>query len=209
MATLGNTATPLSGFDNPGSGWGFATSFTTPAGGGILIQTLHAYFDSASGASTGYCCVWDNSGTLLASVNIGALNVKTGGIGNALDWWSGNLATPLYVGPSTAIWIGGYATGSTLYNTESGQGTAFRKSMGGSGPGSFASPTNTGFGGVGAYADYINAGCYVNTGTPGAPVWTAAPLFVNTGTPAAPVWTAATMYVNTGTPAAPVWTPSG
>lgn len=160
MSTLGNTATPLSGFDNPGSGFAFATSFTTPAGAGILIQTLHAYFDSASGASTGYCCVWDNSGNLIASVNIGALNVKTGGVGNALDWWSGNLATALYVGPSTAIWIGGYATASTLFNTESG-GTSFIKSMGGGGPGSFAGNSSTGFGGVGAYADYILAGLKV------------------------------------------------
>jgi hypothetical protein len=184
MTTLGNSATPLSGFDNPGSGFAFASSYTTPSGSGILIQTLHAYFDSASGASTGYCCVWDNSGTLLASVNVGTLNVKTGGVGNALDWWSGNLATPLYVGPSTAIWIGGYATGSTLFNTES-----------------------TGQAAVGAYVDYINAGGYVNTGTSGSPVWTAAPIFVNTGTSASPVWTAAPVYVNTGTSGSPIWTP--
>lgn len=208
MTVLGNNNTPLSGFDNPGSGYAFASSYTTPAGGGILIQTLHAYFDSASGASTGYCCVWDNSGTLLASVNVGTLNVKTGGVGNALDWWSGNLATPLYVAPSTAIWIGGYATGSTLFNTES-TGTSNDKSIGGGGPGSFSGSSSTGQAAVGAYVDYINAGIYVNTGTPAAPVWTAAPVYVNTGTPAAPVWTPATVYVNTGTPAAPVWTPSG
>jgi hypothetical protein len=186
MTTLGNSATPLSGFDNPGSGFAFASSYTTPSGSGILIQTLHAYFDSAGGASTGYCCVWDNSGTLLASVNVGTLNVKTGGVGNALDWWSGNLATPLYVGPSTAIWIGGYATGSTLFNTES-TGSSNDKSMGSGGPGSFSGSSSTGQAAVGAYVDYINAGGYVRR----SGVWTAAPIFVRRSG----AWVAAPVYV--------------
>jgi hypothetical protein len=176
MSTLGNTATPLSGFDNPGSGYAFASSFTTPAGGGIVIQTLHAYFDSASGASTGYCCVWNNAGTLLANVNIGALNVKTGGVGNALDWWSGNLGTALYVAGSTAIWIGGYATGSLLFNSESGSaGASSIKSIGSGGPGSFASPTATSIGPVGAYVDYVPAGGYARRTS----AWVAGPVAAN------------------------------
>lgn len=207
MAILGNSTTPLSGFQNPGSGWGFASSFTTPGGPGILVTTLHAYFDSAGGASTGYCCVWDNSGTLLASVNIGGLNVKTGGVGNALDWWSGNLATPVWIAPGVAIWIGGYATGSTLFNSGAG-GSSNMKSMGGSGPGSFSGSGSSGIGIAGAYLDYTPSGAYVNTGTPGSPVWTAGPVFTNTGTPGSPVWTPGALTVNTGTPGSPVWTPS-
>ena len=160
MAILGNSTTPLSGFQNPGSGWGFASSFTTPGGAGIIVTTLHAYFDSASGASTGWCCVWDSGGTLLASVNIGSLNVKTGGVGNALDWWSGNLATPIWIAPGVSIWIGGYANGSTLFNSGSG-GTSNMKSMGGSGPTSFAGSGSSGIGTVGAYLDYSTGGAYV------------------------------------------------
>lgn len=159
MSTLGNTTTPLSGWDNPGSGYGFATSFTTPSGGGILISDIHAYFDTTSGSPTGYVCVWNNSGTLLASASVGTLSVKTGGVGNPLDWHSASI-TPLYVGPSTAIWIGGYSTGSLLFNSESG-GSSSVKSMGGSGPGSFASHTSSGIGGAGAYVDYTLAGGYV------------------------------------------------
>jgi hypothetical protein len=206
MSTLGNTTTPASGWQWPGSGYAFATSFTTPAGAGVFISTLHAYFATPSGASTGYCCVWDNSGTLLASVNIGALPAGSQSAGGQ-SWQSGNLGTALYVAASTAIWIGGYGTGNVVFSSESG-GSSNTKSMGGGGPGSFSGSGSSGIGGAGAYADYSNAGAYVNTGSAGSPVWTAGPAYINTGTAGSPVWTPAVVYVNTGTSGSPVWTPS-
>jgi hypothetical protein len=205
MSTLGNTGTPSSGWLWPGSGYAAATSFTTPSGGGILISTLHGYLDSASGSSTGYLCVWDNSGNLLASVNVGTLAVGSQSAGGQ-QWYSGNLSSPVYVAGSTAIWIGFYATGSLLFSSESG-GSSNTKSMGSGGPGSFSGSSSSGIGGVGAYVVYTNAGAWVNTGTPSSPVWTAGPIQINTGTPGSPVWTAIETDVNTGTPGAPTWTP--
>src|SRR5271166_6143977 len=126
---LGNTANALSGWTEPGTGYAFATSFTTPAGAGIVITNVHAYMDLATGTGTGYVCVWNSSGTLLCSASVGSMNVKTGGVGNALDWWTAAV-TPTYVAGSTAIWIGGYTAGSLLFNSESG-GSSDIKNMGG------------------------------------------------------------------------------
>ena len=59
-------------------------------------------------------------------------------------------------------------------------------------------------------SNFTVAQMYVNTGTPGSPVWTAGVVYINTGTPASPVWTpAAQVAANTGTPASPIWTPGG
>ena len=125
MATLGNTTNALSGWTEPGTGYAFATSFTTPAGAGIVITNVHAYMDLATGTGTGYVCVWNSTGTLLCSASVGSMNVKTGGVGNALDWWTAAV-TPTYVAASTAIWIGGYTAGSLLFNSESGGSSTSR-----------------------------------------------------------------------------------
>ena len=156
MATLGNTNNPTSGWAWPGSGYAFATSFTTPSGPGTLISAIHAYFATPSGASTGYVCVWDNSGTLLGSVNIGALPSGSQSAGGQ-SWQVGTLSSPLYVAPSTPIWIGGYGTGNVVFSSESG-GSSQTKSMGGGGPGSFSGHGNSGIGGAGAYVDYTPSG---------------------------------------------------
>ena len=201
---LGNTANPLSGWDEPGTGYAFATEFTTPAGAGIVITNVHAYFDLATGSGTGYVAVWNYStGALICSASVGSLNVKTGGVGDALDWWTAAV-TPTYVAGGTNIWIGGYTTGSLLVNSESG-GSSYVKSMGGS-LGAFTSPVSSGIGGAGAYVDYNNAGGYVNTGTAASPVWTAAAFYINTGTAASPSGPSQSSDVNTGTLASPVWT---
>src|SRR5258708_15586285 len=104
MPQLGNTGTPTAGWDWPGSGYAFASSFNTPSGGGILISTIHAYFATPSGASTGYVCVWDNGGTLLGSVNIGSLP-GGGQSPGAQSWQVGTLRTALYVARRTALRI--------------------------------------------------------------------------------------------------------
>src|SRR5260221_5943037 len=105
MAILGNSTTPTAGWDWPGGGYEFASTFTTRSGGGILISTIHAYFATPSGASTGYVCVWSNGGTLLGSVNIGALPAGSQSAGGQ-SWQAGTLGSNIYVGGNTAILIG-------------------------------------------------------------------------------------------------------
>lgn len=65
--------------------------------------------------------------------------------------------------------------------------------------------------GSGTSPTFTVANAYVNTGTSGSPVWTAASqITANTGTSGSPVQTQATQVaVNTGTSGSPVWTPSG
>lgn len=201
MSTLGNTGTPLSGWDEPGTGYAFATEFTTPSGAGIIISDIHAYFDISSGSATGKVAVWSSGGTLLASASVGSLNVKTGGVGNSLDWWSASV-TPFYVAGSTSIWIGGYTSGNLLFNSETG-GSSNVKSMGGT-LGSFSGSSSSGIGGAGAYVDYTPAGCYVYNGSS----WVAGEAVINTGTSGSPVWTDGEVQANTGTSGSPVWTPS-
>lgn len=156
MSTLGDTTTPTAGWDWPGSGYEFATSYNTPSGGGILITEIHAYFDSPSGASTGYVCVWDNSGNLLASASVGALSAGSASAGGQ-SWHGATLSTPLYVGPSTTIWIGGYGTGNVVFSSEVG-GTSSIKSVGSGGPGSFSGHAGSGIGKAGSYVVYGPAG---------------------------------------------------
>ncbi len=153
MPTLGNSTTPTAGWDWPGSGYEFASNFTTPAGGGILISTIHAYFATPSGASTGYVCVWSNGGTLLGSVNIGALPAGSQSAGGQ-SWQAGTLGSNLYVAGNTAIWIGGYGTGNVVFSSGSG-GSSNVKSVGSGGPGSFAGSGGSGIGTAGAYVDYV------------------------------------------------------
>src|SRR5260370_40587720 len=114
MSILGNSTTPPVGWDWPGSGYAFASNFTTPAGGGILISTIHAYFATPSGASTGYVCVWSNAGTLLTSVNIGALPAGAQSAGGQ-SWQAGTLGTNYYVPGNTALWIGGSGTRNPVF----------------------------------------------------------------------------------------------
>jgi hypothetical protein len=153
MSILGNSVTPNVGWSWPGSGYEFASSFTTPAGGGILISTLHAYFATPSGASTGYVCVWSNGGTLLGSVNIGSLPGGSQSPGGQ-SWQAGTLGVNLYVAGNTALWIGGYGTGNVVFSSGTG-GASNVKSVGGGGPGSFGGSSSSGIGVAGAYVDYV------------------------------------------------------
>jgi hypothetical protein len=153
VAQLGNSVTPTSGWDWPGSGYAFASQFTAPSGAVILISAIHAYFATPSGASTGYVCVWDgSSGALLTSINIGALPGGSQSAGGQ-SWQVGTLGTPLPVAGGTSIWIGGYGTGNVVFSSGSG-GSSNVKSLGGGGPGSFAGSGASSIGIAGAYVDY-------------------------------------------------------
>src|SRR5260221_716522 len=165
MAILGNSTTPTAGWDWPGGGYEFASNFTTPSGGGILISTIHAYFATPSGASTGYVCVWSNGGTLLGSVNIGALPAGSQSAGGQ-SWQAGTLGSNIYVGGNTAIWIGGYGTGNVVFSSGSG-GASNVKSVGSGGPSSFGGSSSSGIGTAGAYVDYtLLAAPTISSATP-------------------------------------------
>src|SRR5260221_4464881 len=130
MAILGNSTTPTAGWDWPGGGYEFASNFTTPSGGGILISTIHAYFATPSGASTGYVCVWSNGGTLLGSVNIGSLPAGSQSPGGQ-SWQAGTLGANLYVAGDTAIWIGGHGTRQPVFQNGNGGPRQLQRLRGG------------------------------------------------------------------------------
>lgn len=202
MATLGNSATPSSGFDFPGNGYAAATSYTMPAGGGV-VTAISGYFDAESAGQSGWLCVWDNSGNLLVNSGSFGVNNKSGSGAGGQDWWTKSISN-VYV-PAGTIWIGFYCNGGLVYSSESG-GSSNVKSMGSGGPGNFGGSSSSGVGAAGAYITYTPGGVVrVNTGTPASPNWVLVPVQVNVGTPASPSWQNCRWRVNTGTPASPNW----
>lgn len=205
---VGNSSTPsgTSWFEEGvNTGDQVATAFTMPSPGGFLT-TLHAYAATFTGTATPELCVWDNSGSLLASVAASS-SVSAG----APAWVSGTLlGNGQFIAGGVTIYLGWTCPAANGFYAAYNSGGSGRWNEQSSPPGGLTggSNVNTWTGTLGTYADYTPAGIYVNTGTPASPVWTPAPVFINTGTPASPVWTAAPMYVQTGTPASPVWTPT-
>lgn len=206
MATFGNTTNPPNGgawYDVSSGKNQYAQQFTMPSPGGF-IQSVSAYFDLYSGSGTCYVCIWNSSGTLLASASLGSLSAGSTGV-DAQHWHTGTFAgNGQYVAGGTSVWIGVWTPGTMVW-TDDPSGQIYSNAQSG-GPGSFSGAGTEQGAGFGVYATYQPSGIYINTGTPASPVWTAAPMYINTGTPASPTWTPAQMYVNTGTPASPVWT---
>ena len=202
MATLGNSTTPTAGYDAPGSGYAAATTYTMPAGGGI-VTSISGYFDATASGHSGWLCVWGTGNTVLVSAgpfSVNAGSLSAGGQG----WWTQSVGN-IYV-PAGALNIGFYCNSNLVFSSES-TGASAVCSMGTGGPGNW-SGTSSGVGAVGAYITYTPGGiAHVNTGTSASPVWTAGVVYVNTGTPSSPVWTQASgVAVNTGTSGSPVWT---
>lgn len=209
MSTVGNTSTPSFGNQWLGTNqqnqvW---STFTMPSPGGT-ITALHAYFDLNSGTGTPYCCLWDGSGNLLASVSLGSMS----GTGNhsigGQTWHSGTLSSGVFVASGATISLGFYfpqANGGTWSFNNSGSSSYNTQA---SGPGSQSGSGSTGDGSIGAYADYTPGGAaYVNVGTQTSPNWTQGLVYINTGSSGSPVWTPAVVYANTGSSGSPVWTP--
>lgn len=167
MSTFGNTTTPAAGWELVGSaGSAAATSFTGPSTGAI-VTTLHGYFDAGSGNPTGYLVIWDNSGNVLGSVNIGTLPVGSQSAGGQA-WHSGTLGTPVTLTASQVVWLGFVASANLLFSSETG-GSSYKVAM--TSPASFTGQVTTGIGAVGAYADYTPPGGKVWNGS----AWTAIP----------------------------------
>lgn len=151
MATVGNTSATTAGWNSPGSGYAAASAFTMPGVGGYL-NTLHGYFDAISGSGAhGWCCVWDNSGNLIASVDVGVINNGSASAGGQ-QYWSGSVGS-VWVAGGASIWIGFYCNQGLVYSSGSGGGSD-QKSMGSGGPGSFAGHSASPVGVALAYADY-------------------------------------------------------
>ena len=205
MATLGNSTTPSGGFiyDDFGSGYEYWTAFTLGGSGGVVTD-IYVYAGGDGVSWTGYLVIWSGNNVAWSGSITFPSNTRTNG---GQQWL--HLAVPnVYITPGT-VNLGYWAGGNTVW-TQEGSGTTARSNNTGLSPFGLGG-NGTGAGNaLGAYIVYNPAGVYINTGTPAAPVWTAAEALINTGTPAAPVWTPANgIYINTGTPAAPVWTPGG
>lgn len=167
MATLGNTTTPGTNWFEQGVNTPpnqVAQAFTTPSGGGIIITGIHAYFALVSGGSaTAYCCVWDNSGNLIAHVSVSVPN-GTATVGGQ-QWNTATLGTPVYVAGSTSIYIGfSVAEANGFFTTDESSGSSVWNTQS-SVPGSLSGNTTSTMNGIGAYVDYTPAGGYVWNGS--------------------------------------------
>lgn len=184
-----------------------AIQVTMPSAG--IIASLSAYFAAQNGAgnTTGCLCIWDTSGNLLARSNTFTLTPGSGAIGGQ-SWQTQNLQSNYVASNGQVLKIGWwrFAGGSDEW-TENAGGTEYQATDASNTTPPSAETFSSVSGSPGIYATYTPSEAWINTGTPAAPVWTAASVYTNTGTPAAPVWTPAEIDVNTGTPAAPVWTP--
>lgn len=147
--------------NNPGQGYYFDTGvascrgskFTMPAGGGFLTD-IHAYFSAQNNSATGFTCVWDSGGNLLASVNVGTIGVGSDSIG-AQAWRSGNLSSPVFVAGGATIYIGFSLPQSAgaVWTWENASGNVYYKNSGN--PGSLStSSTYSTTGPLGAYSNY-------------------------------------------------------
>lgn len=209
MSTIGNTGTPSGSYNWYGVNNSNVMAIQVTMPGAGVIASLSAYFAAKNGLgnTTACLCIWDTSGNLLARTSTFTLAQGSGALGGQA-WQTANLITPYVASNGQNLRIGWwrFANGSDEW-TENAGGTEYQATDNhNTTPPSaetFASVSGT----PSIYATYSPTGAYINTGTPGSPVWTQGSVFVNTGTPAAPVWSPAEIDINTGTPAAPVWTP--
>jgi hypothetical protein len=121
---------------------------------------------------------------------------SSGGIGDSITL-TGSRFTD-----ATFVEFDGVASGSVTINSDTSI-TATVPSGAGTGVVTVGNPA----GSANSSGNFATVVMWVNTGTSGSPVWTAAHIYVNTGTSGSPVWTEATeAAVNTGTSGSPVWT---
>lgn len=186
MATVGNGTTPTAGWDWRGTPSEAATQYTMPTGGGVVTH-LHGYFDTYNGnGARGWLCIWDSSGNIIVSA--GGFTINNGSQnGGGQQWWDA-ACTPTYIAGGTTIWIGFYAEQSLLFSTESGGVNSSQKTgLANGGPSSFSGASSTGYGAVGAYADYTPGNAWVKRGG----VWVGGQAYVKRSG----VWQPATVYV--------------
>jgi len=166
MATVGNTTTPASNFFFYGvnvqnAAW---SSYTMPAGGGLITQ-LNGFFDlDTGGPSTCFLCVWDSSGNLLASASVASVPAGSQSSGGQA-WHSANLATPLFVAGGTLINIGWWVPQANgMVATTESTGTTFSGTQAGS-PGTASGPAVSSVGALGSYATYTPGNVWVWNGS--------------------------------------------
>lgn len=211
MATLGNQTT---GFLFSVSTWGDLAggSYTVPSPG-ILVQNINAFAGDNGTSQQARLYIWKDSAGKPGQWLIHGSGTFTLG---SLGWkqqtsLSSNGAagiSNLFLPAGTVIWIGVYCAGNTEQinaNAASGGGTE----IGNTSDGDWSDHGVASLGQMAAYITYTPAGVVnINTGTPGAPVWTQSLAYINQGTPGAPNWVAASeVDINTGTPGSPIWTP--
>lgn len=157
MPTFGSSTNPSwAGWYWPGSGYGFASKWTSPSFD-IMVKDVAAYFNTHNGnGANGWLCIWNgNTGAIIWSGGKGIINNSSLAAGTQQWWtWSPNGAPNVIIPASTPVWIGGYCDQGTLFSTYDTSPAAYFKSMGTSGPGAFTSPTNTNQGPSGGYITY-------------------------------------------------------
>lgn len=165
MSTVGNTATPAQGYYyDSGVASCRGSRFTMPSPGGF-ISTLHAYFDAYNSSATGYVCLWNSSGTLLASASVGTVPTAGASIGGQA-WHQATLSSPVYVASGATIYIGFSLPQSAgaVWTWENAGGNVYYANSGS--PGSLStSATYSTTGPLGAYGDYTAGSIYASDGT--------------------------------------------
>lgn len=156
MAIIGNQGTPGSGFACNGANsynqvW---AQFSMPSGGGI-ITGLHAYFSTFTGTATCKIVVWDGSGNVLGSVDIGG--VPSGSCSASGQAWRAGSPTPFYV-PAGTFYMGFWCPQANGYQTSSESGGTSSKKLCNNSPCSASGGTSTTIGTLGVYADYTPGG---------------------------------------------------
>lgn len=183
MATFGSSTAPsFAGWDWPGSGYAFASEWTSPSEE-ILATEISAYFDTVNGNQAhGWCCIWDSSGPIIVAVEISGFIPNGSQSAGGQAWHTVTIPNGgLAIAASQVLWIGGYCTQGTLFSTYDTTPQAHIKSMGGT-VGSFSSPTNTGQGTSGGYVTYsILKNGAANVGNDGGGLTSTANIITPTG----------------------------
>lgn len=153
---IGSATNPSwSGWDFPGTGYGFSFAATSPAFD-VMLTNIHAYFDTIFGnGAIGWLCVWDGPSphNLLISIQQGIINngsEKAGG----QQWWTQPISPPYRLAANSSILIGGYSNQNLLFSTYDTTPQTGVRSMGTGGPTGGTGWSNTGQGPCGAYLEY-------------------------------------------------------
>lgn len=175
MSTVGNTTNPTFGFVFTGTNNEMGERFTMPSPGG-LITNLHGYFSVNSGGPvTGYLCLWDASGNLLADTAVSVANGTQSAGGQT--WHTAALASSVYVASGATIYLGFWVPKSNglIFSTYSTSSTEYwNGSFATGGPGALGT-TSTGHHDFGAYADYTPSVAHVRR----SGAWVSGPPYVH------------------------------
>ncbi len=160
MATFGYTTTPTYGYiEAAPTGGQAAGSATMPSPGGI-VTSVSCYCGVYSGqaATSGYLCMWSDTGSLLAS---GAATIP------ASPAWVTATIPSTFVGSGVAVFLGWQTSGSAGYYAtyNSVSGAAMDLGSNSTIPGALANFTQYANDQLGAYATYTPGGAQIWTGS--------------------------------------------